>query len=161
MVSLFGVVLMAVAAIVVRKLVCDFRRLSRPVRHRVLATGELKQERRPWTDVLLHMLIFLYIRPLTKDGVLFQYLLTFLNRQFLTWDQPFADQGKDAATEVRKFCSHWGVPLDPWVWSKPPGAYTTPNDFFTRVYAPGHGPTEKNMGDAPIVAPSQYARVGG
>ena len=154
MASVHSVVLLAVVVVALRKLISDFRRLSRPVKHRVLKTGELKQETRPWSDVLLHMFIFLYIRPLTKDGVLFQYLLTYLNRKFLTWDQAFAEQGKDAAIEVRNFCTHWGVPLRPWVWSKPAEAYRTANEFFTRTYAPAYDPT-KTMGKAPIVAPSQ------
>ena len=154
MASVRSVVVLTVVVVALRKLISDFRRLSRPVRHRVLETGELKQETRPWSDVLLHMFIFLYIRPLTKDGVLFQYLLTYLNRKFLTWDQPFAKQGKDPATEVRNFCTHWGVPLLPWVWSKPAEAYKTANEFFTRMYAPEYDPT-KTMGKASIVTPSQ------
>ena len=88
-----------------------------------------------------------------RDGRLFQWLLTRLNAGFATWDVPFAEQGQDAAAEVLGFCAHWGVALDPWVWSKPAAEYATANEFFARSFAPPHAP-EANLGGSDIVAPS-------
>ena len=135
------------------KLARDVQRIRNPKPYVELETGKLHIERRPMSDVLIHVAIFCCVRPVLGDGYIFQQLLARLNSKFMSWDVPFEEQGKDAKTEVHGFCQHWGVALEPWVWSKPAAEYRTANEFFSRAFSPEHSP-EENLGDSTVVAPS-------
>ena len=149
--SVKAVVAVALGAAAVR-LIADARGMKSPTAYVDLKTGELRRETRPWSDVIAHLLVFKVIRPVAPTS-LFQRLLARLNAKFMTWDVPFVDQGKDPAAEVKNFCEHWGVPLEPWVWAKQPHEYKTANEFFTRAFAAKHAP-EQNLGESTVVAPS-------
>jgi phosphatidylserine decarboxylase len=143
----------AAALVVATKVAQELHSMKYPRSYVELESQEVKRETRPWSDVLLHFFLFRVVRKTVGDGPLYQRVLSRWNEQFLTWDVPFAEQDLDPETEVLKFCAHWGVPLEPWVWSKLPREYTTPNDFFARSFAPEFAP-EANMGPASVVAPT-------
>lgn len=58
-----------------------------------------------------------------------------------------------ALRAVKNFCRHWGVPLDPWPWSKAPEEYVSANDFFMRDYAFAAAP-EQNLAESLVVSPA-------
>ncbi|CAE7227408.1 psd, partial [Symbiodinium sp. KB8] len=87
------------------------------------------------------------------DGWLFQQVLWRLNQKVLHWDVPFEQLAQDPAHEVKSFCRHWGVPLEPWPWSKAPEEYVSANDFFMRDYAFAAAP-EQNLAESLVVSPA-------
>jgi len=133
---------------VVWKVVKDARELKWP-REYVLADGTVEREQRPLSDVFFHLVLFKW--GLLGDGRLFDSIMARVNREFLEWDRPFPDGQAEAI--VYGFCSKWGVPREPWVWSKPVHEYKTLNDWFTRKHASEHAP-ENNLGEAEIVTPA-------
>lgn len=138
------------------KLAWDFCSLKWPRPYVVVATHEVGREHRPTSDVLVHVFLFLWLARMLPGGTehsLFKRILAAINKPFLTWDIPFAEQGLGPEAEVLEFCKKWGVPLEPWVWAKSPGEYTSANDFFTRALAPAHMP-ERNLGTTTIVSPA-------
>eukprot|EP00439_Symbiodinium_sp_Y106_P000167 s4664_g1.t1 len=78
----------------------DVHELRNPKPYVELRTGEEHRETRPWSDVLLHVIIFRWIRRFVGDGWLFQQVLCRLNQKVLDWDVPFERLGKDPATEA-------------------------------------------------------------
>jgi hypothetical protein len=111
---------------------------------------ELQQELRPWTDAILHVLLFQW-QIFGTESLAFCNLLESLNRGFDTWDIPFVEQGQNPCTEILKYCKSYGVapPNDKgeWMWSMLPAEYKTMNEFFTRI------PTELAVGDGKVVSP--------
>ena len=151
--ALLATAAIGLATLVLYRFWRDVSAIRSPHPYVVLATGREVIETRPLSDCIMHAVVFKCVRPALGDGALFQILLARLNAKFRSWDVPFEQQGKDAATEVHAFCRHWGVPLEPWVWSKPAKDYRTANEFFSRAFAAEHGP-EANLGPSPVVAPS-------
>jgi phosphatidylserine decarboxylase len=119
----------------------------------VARTGAIDQEVRPVSDGVFHVLLFIW--RIFGTGVLQQHLLLKLNSGYDDWDTPFDELGKDAATAVREYCERYGVQQKPWIWSKPPGDYTTMNEWFTRKYSAASGlAPEDCLGDAAVVTPA-------
>ena len=76
----------------------EVKRLSKPQQYVDLHTQERCREIRPFSDVVKHVTIFLYLRPLLRDGWLFQRLLAHVNSSVLTWDLTFEERGQHPRT---------------------------------------------------------------
>jgi hypothetical protein len=96
----------AISSALSLKFLLDYRRLSNPTPFMLMKTGSMQQEKRPPSDVIMHQVIFLYLRPILP-GFLFERLLASINEPFLSWDVPFSP-GR-AESEVLSFCRKWGV----------------------------------------------------
>ncbi|KOO26348.1 hypothetical protein Ctob_002245 [Chrysochromulina tobinii] len=96
----------------------------------ILKTDQIDCEIRPPSDGVWHVLAFIW--RVFGSGRLYQAFLRWLNRKYLHWDTRFEDLGQNAATEVLSYCRTYGVQVEPWVWEKSAGEYTTMNEWFTR-----------------------------
>lgn len=74
------------------------------------------------------------------------------------WSVPFVATGKDAAAEVRTYCTRYGIPEDPWPWCGEAEDYETMHDFFCRSYAGGQAPP---LGEAAVTQRVSSGRLGG
>ena len=119
-----------------------------------MRTGKLERELVLPTDAMYHVLLFRWrFFGSRHDGWLYQQTLRKLNMAYDDWDIPFEVQGQDPKTQVLDYCARYGVPTEPWVWSEPPAEYETMNEFFGRRHRAELAP-ERNLGDAPVVAPA-------
>jgi phosphatidylserine decarboxylase len=132
---------------VLAKLYVDTQTLRYPKQY-VLENGAVQREHRPVSDVIFHVLLFKW--GVIGDGWLFDRVMARINAGFVEWDTPFASPAV-AARAVHAFCSRWGVPVDPWPWSKPAEQYATLNDWFTRSYSAEFAP-ESHLGEAAVLA---------
>ena len=117
----------------------------------ILKTDQIDCEIRPPSDGVWHVLAFIW--RVFGSGRLYQAFLRWLNRKYLHWDTRFEDLGQNAATEVLSYCRTYGVQVEPWVWEKSAGEYTTMNEWFTRKYAGPHAP-ERNLGTSHVLSPA-------
>jgi phosphatidylserine decarboxylase len=126
--------------------------MMKPAPYRVLATGALEQEVRPWFVAVFHVIVFEW-RVVGTDTRLFHWLSAFLNATLAKWDVPFEKLGVNSEHYVQKYCRMFKIPQEPWVWAKPASEYLTMNDWFARKYAAPFDP-ESNLGSAFISSPS-------
>ena len=100
-------------------------------------TKEYSQDRTRWQPALLLTLCWKYKLidvSAYKPNSRFQRAIIRLWKAKINVDvEPFAEK-KNARKEVLAFCKRYKIQIDPWVWNKPAGMYTSINDFFTRTY---------------------------
>ncbi|CAD7956378.1 unnamed protein product [Amoebophrya sp. A25] len=128
--------------------------LGYPREYVVIKTQEVKREKKRWPVCLGHALIFYLLRPACcffgRPGMhLYERFLRWFTTHHNSWDKPYRN-AKAAQRQVLLWCRFWGVQVEPWVWDRQPGGYTSKNDFFTRTYSKEWMP---KMGSSQVVSP--------
>ena len=98
--------------------------------HQVVRTGELARDPMPPSEAMYVVLLFEW--RLFGSGWMHRMMARKWVGSAGTWDVPFVIMGLDPESEVLAFCARYGMPEEPWVWSKKAAAYESMSAWMAR-----------------------------